>query len=84
MHHPNEPLGENPKYPCDICQSQKFVRCIICKLKIHIKSNKTDKKTYDKLKNDKEVSMICIKCNKEIFPFFLLSQIIQIHTINNS
>ena len=77
MHHSNEPLGE--EYPCGICalnigQSQTFVRCIISKLKIHIKCNKTDKKTYDKLKKDKEVSMICIKCNKVVikksFPFF--------------
>ena len=48
----------------------KIVRCILCHLKIHINCNKTDKKTYDKLKKDKEVSMICIQCNKEIFPFF--------------
>ena len=75
MYHFNEPTGENPKYPCGICSknivpSQKVVRCTLCNFKIHIKCNETDKKTYDILQKDKDVSTICLKCNKEIFPFF--------------
>ena len=59
----DEPFGDNPKYPCGVCEkiiakNHKAIRCSICNYKIHIKCNKTEVKDY---KN--------IKCKEEILPF---------------
>ena len=42
---------------------------MLCKSLIHITCNNIERKSYDKMDKDKQVSM-CIKCNKENFPFF--------------
>ena len=53
-------------FVCTILVHYKnFVRCTLWNLKIYIKCNKTDKKTYDKLKQE-----VCLKCNeKNLFLF---------------
>ena len=64
MHVFVDPEGENPKYPCGICnktigKNHRFIRCIICNYKVHIKCNKTDVKTYENIEKTKEAS-ICV------------------------
>ena len=46
--------------------THKFVNCAICKSKI--KCNNIEAISYNKMEQGKEISM-CIKCNKENFPF---------------
>ena len=65
---------KGPKNKCGFCTktiaiNQKFVNCMLCKNLIHITCNNIERKSYDKLDKDKQVSM-CIKCNKENLPFF--------------
>ena len=74
MHYFVEPTGDNPKYPCGICnktigKNHRFIRCNLCNFKIHMKCNETDEKSYNKMKNN-ETTMICIKCLEENIPFF--------------
>ena len=50
MHYFEEPAGNNPKYPCDICtktvgKNHRFITCNLCNYKVHIKCNETDEKT---------------------------------------
>ena len=52
-----------------IGSTHKFVNCAICKSKIHIKCNNNEAIACNKMEQGKEISM-CIKCNKENFPFF--------------
>ena len=77
MHYFIEPLGENPKYPCGICnktigKNHRAIRCCICNYKVHIKCNKTDKKSYEKLEKTKD-PCICIACKEENLPFSKLT-----------
>ena len=77
MHVFVDPEGENPKYPCGICnktigKNHRFIRCIICNYKVHIKCNKTDVKTYDNIEKTKE-ACICINCKEDNLPFFKLT-----------
>ena len=58
---------------CGICYKKigvnhRHIKCSICQFKIHIKCNKTDLKTFEKLKNDE--TAICLKCKTENIPFF--------------
>ena len=72
-----EPIGLNPKYPCGIClkniaNNHRAIRCNLCNYKIHIKCNKTDVKTYEKIiRNDDP--QFCLKCKEELIPFQKLS-----------
>ena len=56
-----------------IGSTHKFITCALCKLKIHIKCNNIERNSYDKMLNDKQVSM-CVKCNTENLPFYLGSK----------
>ena len=69
MHH-----SSSQPETCAICTKKfqkrhKFVNCALCKSKIHIKCNNIEYTTFNKMGIDKEVTM-CIKCNRENFPFF--------------
>ena len=60
---------------CGICFKKigithRHIKCSICQSKVHIKCNKTDPKTYEKLKNDINDSIICYKCREDNIPFF--------------
>ena len=75
MHYFIEPTGDNPKYPCGICnrviaKNHKFLRCNICNFKVHIKCNKTEDKTYINIQNSSCKTVICLKCKEENIPFF--------------
>ena len=68
----SEPIGENPKYPCGVCEklialNHKAIRCNLCNYKVHIKCNKLEEKEYRNMKNDDII--YCIKCKKVILPF---------------
>ena len=78
MQHFEDPVEDNPNFPCKICnkiitRNKKHIRCNICNFKLHIKCNKTDEATYQKMKRYEE-TMICIKCNENNLPFFNMSQ----------
>ena len=78
MQHFEDPIDDNPNYPCGICnkiitRNKKHIICHICNFRIHIKCNKTDEDTYEKMKLYEE-TMICIKCNENNLPFFNISQ----------
>ena len=67
-----EPTGENPIYPCGICNKKiasnhRAIRCNLCNYKVHIKCNKTDQGDYRNIKEDDIV--FCIKCKEEALPF---------------
>ena len=69
MEHFEEPVDDNPIYPCGICnkiitRNKKHIRCNICNFRIHIKCNQTDEATYQKMMQYEE-SMI-----KNIAPIF--------------
>ena len=54
MHYFEDPPGDNPIYPCGICnrnirQNHRYISCKICNYKVHIKCNETDEKTYNKM-----------------------------------
>ena len=77
MHVFVDPVGENPKYPCGICnktigKNHRVIRCIICNHKVHIKCNKTDVKSYEIIKKTNE-PCICINCKEENLPFSKLT-----------
>ena len=47
MHYFDEPAGNNLVYPCGICTktvriNHRFIKCILCNYKVHIKCNETD------------------------------------------
>ena len=70
-----EPIGPNPKFPCRVCQktiakNHRKVKCHNCNFRLHIKCNKTDVKTYNKL-ND--MPQLCIKCQEHVLPFHTLT-----------
>ena len=74
MHYFDEPAGNNPVYPCGICTktvriNHRFIKCILCNYKVHIKCNEPDIKSYELMQKN-ELIMICIKCKKENIPFF--------------
>ena len=67
----------NIKHICGVCnktiaRNHKAISCCICNLKIHIKCNRTDIKTYEK-NNKANEGCICIMCKEETFPFFNLT-----------
>ena len=67
-----EPLGDNPKYPCGVCKktiakNHKAIRCNVCNYKVHIKCNKTDATDFKKM--NEEDAILCIICKEEIIPF---------------
>ena len=73
MNYFEEPIASNPKYPCGVCnknlaKNHRFIRCIICNYKIHIKCNNTDPNTYKKITKSKE-PQVCLKCKEETIPF---------------
>ena len=75
MHYFTEPTGDNPKYPCGICnktigKNHRFLRCSLCNFKVHIKCNKTDEKVYNNFQKNSEKTIICLKCKEENIPFF--------------
>ena len=77
MHLFVDPVGENPKYPCGICnktigKNHRAIRCSICNYKVHIKCNKTDVKSYENIEKTKE-ACICLTCKEENLPFFKLT-----------
>ena len=64
---------------CGICEKiiqtkQKFIKCNICNYNVHLKCNKIDLKTYEKILLNDE-TMVCLKCNEEILPFFQSSEL---------
>ena len=64
---------------CSICKKtvqtkQKFIKCNICNYNVHLKCNKIDLKTYEKMQLNDE-TIFCLKCNEEILPFFPSSEI---------
>ena len=68
----NEPIEENPKYPCGICSqiiaiNHKAIRCNVCNYKVHIRCNRIEEKDFKKIKNDEII--LCIKCKEEIISF---------------
>ena len=63
MHHPSQHANK-----CGYCSrtigiTHKYVNCALCKSKIHIKCNNIERTAYNKMDNEKEISM-CIKCKK--------------------
>ena len=67
-----EPVDDVQPLPCGICsksigKNHRFINCNICNFRVHIKCNKTDLKTYEKI-NDSD-TIFCIKCQEEIIPF---------------
>ena len=63
---------------CGICKNaiqsnHKFLKCNICKHKVHLKCNQTDKKTYERIRYNDD-TIFCLKCNEEILPFFPSSE----------
>ena len=76
IHYFEEPTDDSLS-PCGICNrnigiNHKFVKCIICNYKIHIKCNKTDAATFEKNKKNSD-HIYCLKCLEEIIPFQNLS-----------
>ena len=68
----NEPTGDNPKYPCGVCEktiakNHRAIRCSLCNYKVHIKCNKTDAGDFKDIDDDDII--FCIKCKEEIIPF---------------
>ena len=49
-------------------KNHKIISCNICKFEIHIKCNRIDDKTYEKIKI-KKLTQICIKCKEDNIPF---------------
>ena len=55
MRYFSEPIGENPKYPCGVCEklialNHKAIRCNLCNYKVHIKCNKLEENEYRNMK----------------------------------
>ena len=72
-----DPTGLNPKFPCGICfkniaKNHKAIRCNLCNYKIHIKCNKIEVHTYEKIIKNEE-PQFCIQCKEEFIPFQKLS-----------
>ena len=70
----NDTSNDFVKHPCGICNKtvgkrQKYIICHLCKNIIHIKCNEINEKDYLKIKKE-ELEMFCIKCYKEITPFY--------------
>ena len=77
LHYFEEPVGENPVFPCGICTknintNHKTIKCSNCSDRVHIKCNKIGAKTFES-KNLKNEIIICLKCQDEILPFQRLS-----------
>ena len=65
-------------YFCGICLKKiavnhKYIDCVLCSYRVHIKCNKVDNKTYENIKKYGE-SQFCIKCKEDIFPFQKLTE----------
>ena len=63
----------NIKICCNVCsktiaKNHRIIDCQICNSKVHIKCNKTDVKTYNKIKSD-NLPEICFLCQTNILPF---------------
>ena len=70
-----EPTGPNPKFPCGICKktiakNHRKIRCYNCNYRYHIKCNKTDVETYNKIKH---IPQLCIICYENSLPFQTLT-----------
>ena len=68
---------KDPVFPCGICNkninnNHKTIKCSICNYKIHIKCNKIDDVTFEKMKVNLDL-FLCLKCKEDIFPFQKLS-----------
>ena len=73
MHYFEEPSGDNPKYPCGVCNrlvkdEHKAVQCDVCNFWNHIKCDKVDLQMYENLKKSKD-PYICYNCKLNIMPF---------------
>ena len=67
------------KTPCLVCsktiaKNHRSICCDSCNLRVHIKCNKTDVKTYNKIIKENQ-SVTCTKCQLENIPFQNLSDI---------
>ena len=63
----------NTKIHCGICsktiaKNHRNIQCFYCSAKVHIKCNKTDVKTYNKI-NKENQQIMCINCQTENIPF---------------
>ena len=61
------------KMKCGVCEktiakNHRHITCNTCKSNLHIKCNKTDEITYNRIIKDKE-DLTCIKCKQENIPF---------------
>ena len=73
------PSVDHYKTYCGICtrtigKNHRYILCKSCNSKAHIKCNKTDVKTYNKIIKEKH-SVICIKCKVDNIPFQHLSDL---------
>ena len=57
-----------------IARNHRYVTCNSCKSNLHIKCNKTDEKSYEKIIKNKD-SLICINCKQDNIPFQNLTDI---------
>ena len=62
----------NPKLSCGICsktiaKNHRFIHCELCNVKVHIKCDNTDIKTYNKIKTD-NLSQTCTLCKLQNIP----------------
>ena len=75
----NFPLEVEEKYSCCACKktiakNHKYLDCSICYSRIHIKCNKTDPLSYQKIKSDNS-KIICVNCKTDCIPFQSLSDL---------
>ena len=71
---------------CKICRrtiakNHRFIHCQTCDLKVHIKCNLTDVKTYTKIVNDK-LPQNCFNCDSINIPFHSLEDLDFFYIIN--
>ena len=71
--------GSNSKTHCGVCtkviaKNHRNIHCNSCNSKVHIKCNKTDVKTYNKIIKD-NISIICNNCQTENIPFHNLTDL---------
>ena len=62
---------------CNVCsktiaKNHGIIHCQICNSRVHIKCNKTDVKTYNKIKTD-HLAQICFQCQTQNKPLQNLS-----------
>ena len=72
----NSATNSGDNSPCGICsrninKNHRYLQCVMCKYRFHMKCNKIDTNAYNKMKDNEDI--ICLKCMEGNIPFHTLT-----------